>query len=63
VRGDANGDGKCSLADVVYLINYLFKGGPAPNPRQAGDANRDKKVTVGDCVYLINYLFKSGPPP
>ncbi|MCJ7496583.1 MAG: dockerin type I repeat-containing protein, partial [candidate division Zixibacteria bacterium] len=63
VRGDANGDGKCSLSDIVYLINYLFKGGSAPNPRQAGDANRDKKVTVSDCVYLINYLFKNGPPP
>lgn len=26
--GDANCDGKVSVSDVVYLINYLFKGGP-----------------------------------
>jgi hypothetical protein len=63
VRGDANGSGDVSLADVVYLINYLFRGGPAPYPRQAGDANRDNKLSVADCVYLINYLFKGGPPP
>jgi len=26
--GDANVDGKVTVADVVYLVNYLFKGGP-----------------------------------
>jgi hypothetical protein len=61
--GDANGDGKLSVSDVVYLINYLFKGGPAPIPWEAGEANCDGKVTVSDVVYLINYLFKGGPPP
>ncbi len=28
--GDANCDGDLSVTDVVYMINYLFKGGPAP---------------------------------
>jgi hypothetical protein len=28
--GDLNGDGKVDSADVIYLINYLFGGGPAP---------------------------------
>lgn len=27
---DVNGNGGANLADVVYLVNYLFKGGPAP---------------------------------
>lgn len=62
-RGDANGDGVIDVGDVVYLINYLFKGGPAPDPLEAGDANFDGVVDVGDVVYLINYLFKNGPQP
>ncbi|MFH0931448.1 MAG: dockerin type I repeat-containing protein [Candidatus Zixiibacteriota bacterium] len=62
-RGDANGDRIVTVADVIYLINYLFKGGPEPQPVQAGDANCDGKVNVSDVVYLINYLFKGGPPP
>jgi plastocyanin len=62
-RGDANGDGKITVSDVVYLVNYLFKGGPAPNPFLTGDANCDTKVTISDVVYLVNYLFKGGPPP
>ncbi len=63
LRGDVNGDEKITVSDVVYTINYLFKGGPEPNSIEAGDANCDGDVTVADIVYLINYLFKGGPPP
>jgi uncharacterized delta-60 repeat protein len=63
LRGDANSDKKVSLSDIVYLINYLFKFGPAPEPIQSGDTNCDGKVSLGDIVYLINYLFKFGPAP
>ena len=62
-RGDANADGVVDVGDVVCLINYLFKSGPAPNPLLTGDTNCDSTVDVGDVVYLINYLFKSGPAP
>jgi hypothetical protein len=29
-HGDVNGDGVVDVADVFYLINFLFAGGPAP---------------------------------
>jgi len=61
--GDANGDTNISIADVVYIISYLFKGGSPPNPWIEGDANGDGNVSIADAVYLINYLFKGGPPP
>jgi WD40 repeat protein len=61
--GDANGDGTINVADVVYLINYVFKGGPEPFPMDMGDANCDFNINVADAVYLINYIFKGGPPP
>jgi hypothetical protein len=61
--GDANNNGTIEIADVIYLINYLFKGGPKPVPEIAGDSNNDNKITIGDAVYLINYLFKGGPKP
>jgi hypothetical protein len=63
LRGDATGDGIINSADIVYLINYLFKGGPAPWPWDAGDVNCDGIINSADIVYLINYLFKGGPPP
>jgi hypothetical protein len=60
--GDANIDGKVSVSDVVYLINYLFKGGPEPWLYFTDD-NGDCKISVSDVVYEINYLFKGGPAP
>ena len=62
-RGDANGDGDINSADIVCLINYLFKFGPDPVPWEAGDVNCDGDINSADVVYLINYLFKGGPSP
>jgi uncharacterized protein (TIGR02145 family) len=61
--GDANGDGAANVGDAVFLINFVFKGGPAPERLEAGDANYDGQTNVGDAVYLINYVFKGGPAP
>jgi hypothetical protein len=61
--GDVNGDKQIDIEDVVYLINYLFVHGPAPNPIEHADVDRDGKVNIADVVYLINYLFIDGPPP
>jgi hypothetical protein len=61
--GDCNGDGVTNVGDVVYLISYLYKGGPAPDPPEIGDVNCDGVVDIGDAVFLVNYLFKGGPPP
>jgi hypothetical protein len=63
VCGDCNGNGTVEAGDVVYLINYLFQNGPAPDPPEAGDANCDSLVEPSDIVYLINYLFRGGPSP
>lgn len=64
VCGNVNNDGVVDVGDVVYMINYLFKVGPAPIPTNCvGDINNDNAVDVGDVVYLINYLFKGGPAP
>jgi hypothetical protein len=62
-RGDVNSDWVINLFDVVYLISYLYKSGPAPFPLEAGDATCEGLVNLGDIVYLINYLFKGGPAP
>jgi hypothetical protein len=62
-RGDANGDGVIDTADVAYLVNYLFLGGPAPDPLWVGDANGDGVINIADITYLVNYLFMGGPLP
>ena len=61
--GDVNSDGTVDIADVVFLINYLYKHGIPPSPLITGDVNCDEAVDVGDVIYLINYLFKNEPAP
>jgi hypothetical protein len=63
VNGDANYDSEVTIADIVYLINFIFLGGEKPNPYLAGDNNCDGKVNLTDVVYLINYLFRDGNEP
>jgi hypothetical protein len=59
ISGDANSDGIVDVADLVYLINYLYRGGLPPSPVSLGDFNQDGEVNVADLVALINYLYRS----
>lgn len=61
--GDANGDGLVNITDAVFLITYIFNGGPAPDPLESGDCDCDELVNISDAVYLIQYIFSSGPAP
>lgn len=63
LHGDVNGDWEIGLGDVIFLINYVLKGGPLPQPLAAGDTNGDCVVDVDDVVYLIHYLYQGGPKP
>jgi len=61
--GDADASGFTDIDDVVYLITYLFQGGPAPIPLSVGNVDCASVIDIDDVVYLISYLFQSGPPP
>ncbi len=63
VPGDVNIDGSCNVADAVYLISYIFRGGPPPSSPNIADVNYDCNVNIGDCIFLINYIFKGGDAP
>jgi outer membrane protein assembly factor BamB len=63
VCGDANGDEAVNISDAVYMINYIFKGGPPPEPLCSGDANGDDGLNISDATYIIAYVFSGGPAP
>ena len=63
VCGDADGSSAVDIDDVVYLINYIFAGGPEPVPYWTGDADGSTAIDIDDVVYLINYIFSGGPAP
>jgi hypothetical protein len=61
--GDADASGGVDIDDVVYIITYIFGGGPAPIPLASGDADCSGGVDIDDVVYVITYIFGGGPPP
>jgi hypothetical protein len=61
--GDCVDDALIELGDLIYLIHWLYKGGPAPHPLCKADANCDGAGDIGDVVCLINYLFRFGQAP
>ena len=63
VCGDADGNDINTISDAVYIINYIFSGGPAPDPVESGDVDCNAIVTISDAVYLINFIFAGGPAP
>jgi hypothetical protein len=65
--GDVTFDGELiDISDVVYLINYIYKAGPAPPHPISADINNaipDRIIDIEDVLYLINYLYRFGPEP
>jgi len=61
--GDANTDEQIDLRDAVFLINYIFVGGPAPQLLSLADVNCSGSTNIADVVLLINYIFRAGPAP
>ncbi|MEE9443058.1 MAG: FG-GAP-like repeat-containing protein [candidate division Zixibacteria bacterium] len=61
--GDANDDKKVNIGDPVYLISYIFRGGPEPFNWEAGNVNCDDETNIGDAIFLINHVFKNGTWP
>jgi hypothetical protein len=63
VCGDVNNSDNVNILDITYLISYLYKGGPPPDPMESADVNSSGNVNLLDITYLIAYLYKDGPAP
>lgn len=71
LNGDVNADGRRDLSDGVYLLNFIFQGGPRPlslacEPAAEfhnGDVNGDNTIDVSDPISLLRWLFLDTRPP
>lgn len=63
LTGDANRDGVVNITDAVYIVTWIFAGGPGPDPELVADANCDQLANVTDAVYIVSWIFTGGPPP
>jgi cytochrome c peroxidase len=64
VRGRVTtGDATVNLADAVFILTYLLRGGSEPEPMIAADTNHDGRIDLADPIYLLRFLFLEGSPP
>jgi len=61
--GDADATGSIDISTLVYLVAYMFLGGPEPIPYDAGDIDCNGGIDISDLVYLVDYMFNGGDAP
>jgi len=68
-KGDLNGDGWKTLADMYMLIGKMTAAGPpyqipetSPLYADCGDLNNDCWLTLADMYMLIGWMNAAGPP-
>lgn len=67
IRGNVNSDPDdlVNVADLTFLVAYLFSGGQQPGCWSEGDVNGDigNQINIADLTFLVAYLFSGGSPP
>ena len=63
IRGECNGDASIDLGDGIFLLAFLFTGGPASTCQDASDINDDGGIDIVDATALLFYLFTAGYVP
>ena len=62
-RGDVDHSDAINVADLTYLVEFLFFGGPTPPCEEEGDVDDSDAINVADLTYLVEFLFFEGPAP
>ncbi len=57
LRGDANDDGEVAISDAIFLLQFLFLGGPSPQCQDAADINDDGRLDISDAIFTLEFLF------
>ena len=59
--GNVDRNNSVDVADVMYLVAYLFQGGPPPQCPDEANMDGVGGINVADVLFLVEYLFKGGP--
>ncbi|MBU8932994.1 MAG: VCBS repeat-containing protein [candidate division Zixibacteria bacterium] len=68
LRGNVDNIGEVNIADLTYLVAYLFTGGPPPpcSPESNVDGITSEsggEIDIADLTQLVSYLFTGGSAP
>ena len=59
IRGDCDGNGVVggSPTEAIVLLNYSFRGGPAPGCLAACDAEANGSIGITDALRILRHSF------
>ena len=57
-RGDANGDGKVNVTDIMIVANHILKYDTPNFKTTPADVNNDSKINVTDIMGIANIILK-----
>jgi len=60
VCGDANNDEDINLLDILFLIDFVYNDGPAPEFVEATDVDSSGETNLLDILGLIQHLYGDG---
>jgi hypothetical protein len=61
ICGDVDGDeSDPNVADLTYLVDYLFRSGPPPPVPEAANVDGMSGINISDLTTLVDYLFREG---
>ena len=65
IRGDIdhNGSPQIDMADLVFMVDFMFTSGPPPICGGEMDVNASGAFDISDLVYMVDYMFTGGPAP
>lgn len=58
--GDMNASGNVTSSDVIFVVNYIFKAGPAPASPALADMNKSCTISITDIITIVNFVFRNG---
>jgi hypothetical protein len=63
ICGDVNNNGiGPDIADLVYLVQYMFVDGPPPPMMDQVKYGGDSQIDITNLTAMIDFMFRSGPP-
>ena len=61
---DIDGTGYLDIADLVCLVDYMFRElDPVTCPLLYCENDNNNEMDIADLVYFVDYMFREGPPP
>ncbi len=61
ISGDVNLDEKVDVSDLIYIVDFMFADGAAPQVMQTADVNASGGAPdIGDLVAMVEYMFSTG---